>query len=242
MGTLVFSIFGSILLFLVLGAPIGFAILIGTFVSMLLLHLPGSMMMLRMASGTQSFVLTAIPFFTLAGVLMREGGITRRITDCCLLLVGHLKGSLGHVNVVASMIFGGISGSSVADTASIGNVLIPEMVDKKYPANFSTAITAVSSTIGVIIPPSIPMILYSIAGEVSIGRLFLAGAIPGLMVGILQMCINSFMSNKHDFPKAREKMPRFGEIIKGFRHGIFAIGMPVLIVGGIVAGIVTATE
>jgi TRAP-type mannitol/chloroaromatic compound transport system permease large subunit len=121
--TLIVILFGSIAFFLFIGLPIGFSLLTGTMVSLFFSDLPLQLALMRAASSAQSFVLTAIPFFTLAGILMREGGITRRIIDFCLLLVGHKKGSLGHVNIVSSMIFGGISGSAVADTASIGNVL-----------------------------------------------------------------------------------------------------------------------
>jgi len=153
-----------------------------------------------------------------------------------------MKGSMGHVNIIASMIFGGISGSSVADTASIGNVLIPEMISKKYPKNFSAAITAVSSTIGIIIPPSIPMILYSIASETSIAKLFLAGAIPGVLVGLLQMVINAYISDKKGFPQERKTRVKTIVLAKELKHTFLAVGMPVVIVGGITLGIVTATE
>jgi len=233
---------GSTLGFLVLSVPIGFAILNGSLISMKVAGLPLSMALTRMVSGTQSFLLTAIPFFTLAGILMREGGLTKRIVNFCLIIVGHLRGSLGHVNIVASMIFGGISGSSVADTASIGCVMIPEMKRNGYPSDISAAITAVSSTIGIIIPPSIPIILYAMVGSVSIGRLFLAGAIPGLLVGFGQMIVNVVVSRKHGFKVHRQDRAGFLEVVKGIKDGVFALGMPLVIIGGIVLGIVTATE
>jgi TRAP-type transport system large permease protein len=242
LGLLVLTLFGSIFLLLLLGLPIGFAIFSGTLLSMIQNELPLRLALMSAVAGSQSFILTAIPFFTLAGILMREGGITRRIIDSCLLMVGHYKGSLGHVNIASSMIFGGISGSSVADTASIGNVLIPEMVRNKYPADFSAAITAVSSTIGIVIPPSIPMILYAMASEVSVGKLFLAGATPGILIGLLQMVINSIVAHRRGFERHRDKRARLPEILHGLKAGIFAIGMPMIIIGGIVLGIVTATE
>ncbi len=142
--------------FLVLGIPIGFAILISSSLAVFIQDLPSSMATLRMIAGADSFLLTAIPFFVFAGILMREGGITKRILDFCLILLGSFQGALGHVNILASMIFGGISGSSVADTASIGSILIPEMIKKKYPKGVSAAITAASSTIGIVIPPQYP--------------------------------------------------------------------------------------
>jgi len=197
---------------------------------------------LRMIAGADSFLLTAIPFFIFAGVLMREGGITKRILNFSAVLLGHLPGALGHVNIFASMVFGGISGSSVADTASIGSILIPEMIEKRYPRSVSAAITATSSTIGIIIPPSIPMILYAMASETSIGRLFLGGAIPGILVGLIMMVIIAYMSAKEGYGKERDNPPTFKEVIVGFKDGIFTLTMPLIIIGGIVGGIVTATE
>jgi len=229
-------------LFLILGFPIGFAILLSSCVALLLQGLPFSMATLKMVAGADSFLLTAIPFFILAGVLMRIGGVTQRIIDFCLIFFGHVRGALGHVNILASMIFGGISGSSVADTASIGSILIPEMIRKKYPRDVSAAITAASSTIGIIIPPSIPMILYSMATEVSIGRLFLAGAIPGILVGLFMMAITAITSARAGYGKERERRPPLRELIVGVRDGFLAITMPVVIIGGIVLGVVTATE
>jgi tripartite ATP-independent transporter DctM subunit len=222
--------------------PIGFVLIAATIISMFIINQPVSMAVLRVLSGPQSIVLTAIPFFTLAGILMREGGITKRILDFCLLFVGHFKGSLGHVNIVSSMIFGGISGSSVADTASIGTILIPEMIRNKYSPALSAAITAVSSTIGIIIPPSIPMILYAVAASESIGKLFLAGAIPGIMVGLLQMIVNFFVSKKLNMKAENEKRASFKKIIIGAKDGILAIIMPIIIIFGVSFGVVTATE
>ena len=229
-------------LLLVIGCPIGFSILISTTFGVFIQDLPSSMATLRMISGADSFLLTAIPFFVFAGVLMREGGITKRILDFATILLGNLPGALGHVNIFASMVFGGISGSSVADTASIGSILIPEMIRKKYPRSVSAAITAASSTIGIIIPPSIPMILYAMASETSIGRLFLAGAIPGVLVGLLMMLVTAYMSAKYGYGKERETLPTIRDLIVGFKDGILALTMPLIIIGGIVGGIVTATE
>jgi tripartite ATP-independent transporter DctM subunit len=227
---------------LVIGCPIGFSILISTSFGVFIQDLPSSMATLRMISGADSFLLTAIPFFVFAGVLMREGGITKRILDFATILLGNFQGALGHVNIFASMVFGGISGSAVADTASIGSILIPEMIRKKYPRSVSAAVTAASSTIGIIIPPSIPMILYAMASETSIGRLFLAGAIPGVLVGLLMMLVTAYMSARYGYGKERDRLPSFKEFIIGLKDGILALTMPLIIIGGIVGGIVTATE
>lgn len=228
--------------FLVLGIPIGFAILISSTFAVFIQDLPSSMATLRMIAGADSFLLTAIPFFIFAGILMREGGITKRILDFCLILLGSFQGALGHVNIMASMIFGGISGSSVADTASIGTILIPEMIKKKYPRDVSAAITAASSTIGIVIPPSIPMILYALASETSIGKLFLAGAIPGILIGLIMMMITAFISARQGYGRERDNLPSFKEVIIGLKDGLLALTMPLIIIGGIVGGVVTATE
>jgi len=241
-GLILTIVLGLMALLLIIGCPIGFSILISTTFGVFIQDLPSSMATLRMISGADSFLLTAIPFFVFAGVLMREGGITKRILDFATILLGNFHGALGHVNIFASMVFGGISGSSVADTASIGSILIPEMIRKKYPRNVSAAVTAASSTIGIIIPPSIPMILYAMASETSIGRLFLAGAIPGVLVGLLMMLVTAYMSAKYGYGREREKMPSFKELLVGFKDGILALTMPLIIIGGIVGGVVTATE
>jgi tripartite ATP-independent transporter DctM subunit len=140
------------------------------------------------------------------------------------------------------MIFGGISGSSVADTASIGCILIPEMERNGYKSDYSAAITAVSSTIGIIIPPSIPMILYASVGKVSIGKMFLAGAIPGLLIGFCQMLVNGVIAKRRNFPVQRTNRVSVRELAVGFKDGFFAVGMPVVIVLSITFGVVTATE
>jgi C4-dicarboxylate transporter DctM subunit len=213
-------------LLLIIGCPIGFSILISTTLGVFIQDLPSSMATLRMIARADSFLLTAIPFFIFAGVLMREGGITKRILNFSVVLLGHLPGALGHVNIFASMV----------------SILIPEMIEKKYPRSVSAAITATSSTIGIIIPPSIPMILYAMASETSIGRLFLGGAIPGILVGLIMMVITAYMSVKEGYGKERDNPPTFKEVVVGFKDGIFALTMPLIIIGSIVGGIVTATE
>ena len=240
--TLGFLVFGMLGLFLVLGIPIGFAILLATCISLAVQGLPISMAVMKSLAGADSFLLTAIPFFILAGVLMNLGGVTQRILNFCLLLLGTVRGSLGHVTIVASMIFAGISGSSVAETASIGSIVIPAMVKKKYPAEVAGAIACVAGTIGIIIPPSIPMVLYSMVSEASIGKLFLGGAIPGILIGLLMMAITAYQAKKHGYGKEREQHASVREIVTGVKDGILAIIMPIIIIGGIVLGVVTATE
>jgi len=233
---------GILAILLMLGCPIGWAILVSSTFSLFIQHLDPSIATLRLVAAADSFVLTAVPLFIFAGILMREGGITKRILDFSMILLGHYRGALGHINIFASMVFGGISGSAVADTASIGTILIPEMIRKKYPPAVSAAITAVSSTIGIVIPPSIPMILYAMVSQTSIGRLFLAGIIPGILVGVFMMIITAFISAREGYGKERDTLPTFKEIAIGFKDCIFALTMPLIIIGGIMFGFVTATE
>ena len=229
-------------LFLLLGFPIAVSILLSSCGTLFIQGISLSQVIMKMLAGTDNFLLTAIPMFILAGALMNMGGITHRILKVATLLFGSVRGSLGHVTVISSMIFGGISGSSVAETASIGSIVIPEMVRKKYPAEVAGAITCVAGTIGIIIPPSIPMVLYSMVADVSIGKLFLAGAIPGILVGMIMMGITGLMAKARGYGKERERMAGLREILVGLKDGILALIMPLIIVGGIVGGIVTATE
>jgi tripartite ATP-independent transporter DctM subunit len=239
LGILIFTVLGA---FLLLGFPIGFAILISTCTALAVQGLPMSMAAMKALAGADTFLLTAIPFFILAGALMNLGGVTQRILNFCMLFLGSVRGSLGHVTIVSSMIFAGISGSSVAETASIGSIVIPAMKKKGYPAETAGAITCVAGTIGIIIPPSIPMVLYAMVSEASIGKLFLGGAVPGIMIGLIMMAITAYQAKKHGYGKERETRAGAAEIAKGVKDGILAIIMPFIIIGGIILGVVTATE
>jgi len=236
------GVFGLMGLFLVFGFPIAISILLSTCLVFLMKGIPLSMVMMKMVAGADNFLLTAIPLFILAGALMNMGGVTQRIIHFAMLFFGTLRGSLGHVTIAASMVFAGISGSSVAETASIGSVVIPEMVKKKYPPPVAAAIACVAGTIGIIIPPSIPMVLYAMVADVSIGKLFLGGAIPGIMIGLIMMVITAFFAKRHGYGKEREKMPSASELLVGVKDGVLAMITPLVIVGGIVGGVVTATE
>jgi len=194
----------------------------------------------RMYSATTGFTLLAIPFFILAGNLMNRGGITHRVFRFAQALVGHLQGGLGHVNVVSSMIFSGMSGAAVADAAGLGLVELEAMQKAGYGRRFSAAITAASSTIGPVVPPSIPFVIYgSITGE-SVGRLFLAGCLPGVMMGLAMMIAVYFVSQRRRYPKGPKASLR--ELLMSGRDSFFALCMPVLIIGGILGGIFTPTE
>jgi len=235
-------IFGALLGMVMLGVPIFAAMGLtaaGTFI------LAGDgfvlpMMAQRMYVATTGFTLLAIPFFILAGNLMNHGGITERVFAFARALVGHIRGGLGHVNVVASMIFSGMSGAAVADAAGLGVVEMKAMTDNGYDKEFSAAITAASSTIGPVIPPSIGFVIYGSITGVSIVKLFMAGVIPGLLMGLALMVAVFFVAKKRGYPK--DPAPNFGHIYNTFVKSFLALLMPVIIIGGILGGIFTPTE
>lgn len=194
----------------------------------------------KMFEGLDSFPLLAIPFFMLAGALMNEGGITQRLIRFAQMIVGPVRGGLGLVNVVASMFFAGISGSAAAEASAIGSVLIPAMKAEGYDEDYAAALTASASTMGPIIPPSIPMILYGIIANVSIGALFLAGAIPGLLLGAGFMLLAWWMARVRDYPRGPRHSWR--ELAVGLKDALLALSMPGIILGGILGGVFTPTE
>lgn len=231
------------LFFLLIGLPVFFGLLAAPG---LLLYLNGqerdiTLLYRNVYNGIDSFPLMAIPFFMLAGELMNRGGITMRLVEFSQAFMGHLRGGLAHVNVLSSMLFAGLSGSAVADTSALGSMLIPAMEKQGYSRKFAAAITAASSVIGPIIPPSGIMIIYAYVMGESVAALFLAGIIPGAMVGIGLMLMVKFMANKYDFPIATNKYtwPERGRAsLKAF----FPLLTPVIILGGILGGIFTPTE
>jgi C4-dicarboxylate transporter DctM subunit len=191
-------------------------------------------------TGVDSFPLLAVPFFILAGALMNTGGVTERLVRLANAMVGRLTGGLGHVAVVTNMIMAGMSGSAVADAAGTGAVLIPSMVRAGYGAAFSAAVTASASTIGPIIPPSIPFVVFGILASVSIGRLFLGGAIPGILMGLYLMVVVYLVSRKRGYARG-EKTSATGLWV-AFKGALPALMLPVIILWGIVGGAVTPTE
>ncbi len=232
----------SLLIFLVLGIPVAYSLGLSAF-SYLVIYQPELLIILpqRFFSGLNMYALIALPLFILMGLLMNKTKITSRLIDFSLLFVGRFRGGLGLVNVIASMIFGGISGSSASDVASIGAVLIPEMEKRGYPKRFATGITVASSTMGMIIPPSIPMVLYAIIAQESVGKLFLGGLIPGVMIGIFQLAITMLISIKNNYPKEEVSLtPK--SIVYQVKRSSLALIMPIFVVGSVVFGIATATE
>jgi tripartite ATP-independent transporter DctM subunit len=232
----------SLLIFVVLGTPIAYALGLSA-VLYFVLYRPELMLVIpqRVFSGMDSELMIALPLFMLMGSMMNQGGLTGRLIDFSLLFVGRLRGGLGMVSVLASMIFGGISGSSVADAASIGAVLIPEMERRGYSREFAAGITVAASTMGMIIPPSIPMVIYAFVASESVGRLFLAGAIPGILIGLVQMSINGVISVRRRLPVEEVSLgPR--EVLGRLQKGVLPLLMPGFVVGAVVIGLTTATE
>jgi len=234
-------VFGALLL---LGVPVAFAIGIGTLVTMLLGMAANPALITvaqRMATGLDSFALLAIPFFILAGQLMNRGGIARRLIDFAKAVIAMLPGGLAYVHILASMLFGAISGSAVAAASAIGGVVGPRMVEEGYDRDFSAAVNISSATTGLVIPPSNILIVYSLAsGGVSIGALFLAGYLPGILVGLSLMVVAGFFAVRMNYPVAGAF--RFGEVIRKFFSALPSLLLLVVVIGGIVAGIFTATE
>jgi tripartite ATP-independent transporter DctM subunit len=232
---------GSFALMLVLGVPIAIALGVASLLTVLTIGLPPLIVAQRMANGINSTPLLAIPFFILAGMIMAEGGIAQRLVDFARVLVGPIRGGLAMVNVVASMLFGGASGSSVADVSANGSILIPMMKRKGYDTDFSVGITVASSTQGLIIPPSHNAVIYSLAaGGVSIGALFLGGYIPGLMIGVGLMIASYILALRRGYPS--DSRPPLGESARISLVAIPALAVGLVIVGGIAFGWFTATE
>ncbi|MGI9232649.1 MAG: TRAP transporter large permease [Woeseiaceae bacterium] len=235
-------LFASLLIFLAIGVPIAYALGLSSLVYFfftspeLLVVMPQ-----RVFSGMNNYALISLPLFILMGQVMNSSGITARMIDMSMLLLGRLRGGLGLVNISASMIFGGISGSSTSDTASIGAVMIPEMKKRGYSAKFAAGITVASSTMGMIIPPSVPIVLYAIVAQESVGRLFLGGLLPGLLIGLLQLGIMFSIASRRKYPRA-ERTVHEGPRLVRIAGSLIILAMPVVVVGSVVLGIATATE
>jgi tripartite ATP-independent transporter DctM subunit len=240
MDTLV--LLGSFMLLMLVGMPVAYALGLASLVGALWIDLPLDAVMIQVASGVNKFSLLAIPFFVLAGALMAEGGMSRRLVAFAGVLVGFVRGGLSLVNILASTFFGGISGSAVADTASIGSVLIPEMERKGYPRDFSAALTVSGSIQAILIPPSHNMVIYSMAagGSVSIAALFLAGLLPGLLLGAMLAVYCLYVARKKNFPKG-DVIP-LKQALKICTEAMWGLMTMVIILGGIMSGVFTANE
>ncbi|GLB60242.1 TRAP transporter large permease [Cytobacillus sp. NCCP-133] len=234
-------LFGLLLMLFLINVPVAVALgLASMIVLMVQDNVPLMVIVQKMFTSTDSFTLMAVPFFILAGKLMESGGISRRLINFSSTLVGSLHGGLAMVSIVTCMFFAAISGSAAATTAAVGSILIPAMVKRGYDKSFSTAIQAAGGTIGVMIPPSVPLILFGVIAGASIGDLFIAGIIPGVFVGMSLILVAYFISRKRGYGK--EEKSSIKEVALAFRSAILAILMPVIILGGIYGGIFTPTE
>ena len=223
-----------------LGVPISFGLGLAALVLLVVMDANLAVLVEQAVRGVNSFPLLAIPFFILVGELMSTGGLARRLVAFAQALVGFISGGLGQVNVAASMFFGGISGSAVADASAIGGMMIPGMKKEGYTAGHATAITVSSAVIGIIIPPSIPLILYGIVTETSISDLFIAGLIPGVLIGLALM-VTTYLTARR-YPGASRRPFLLREVAVTFRGAFLGLALPVIIVGGILGGVFTATE
>lgn len=234
-------LFGIMFFLMLIGAPIAVSLGVATITTMVCTTNIGlTTMATACFSGLDSFPLMAIPFFILAGNLMKSGGISRRILDFADALVGFITGATGMVTVVASMFFAALSGSSPATVTSIGSITIPEMKQEGYDPAYATALTAAAGTIGVIIPPSIPFVIYGVAAQCSISDLFLAGIIPGVLIGVVLMVVNYVTTKTKRY--GTKKRFDIRRLWRSFRSSIWALLVPVIILGGIYGGIFTPTE
>ena len=214
------------------GVAVGYLLLTGS--------APIELVVQRMINGADSFVLLAIPFFLLAGSLMNAGGVTHRLMGFARTLVGHIAGGLSHVTVVTNMIMAGMSGSAVADCTGTGSILIPAMIRERYSPAFAAAITATASTIGPIIPPSIPMVIYAAIVNTSVARMFLGGFVPGVLMGLFLIGIGYGISRRRGYP--REPRASLRHLLGSAKESILALMMPVIVLGGILGGAFTPTE
>ena len=233
---------GSFILLMLVGMPVAYALGLAALVGAMWIDLPLDAVMIQMASGVNKFSLLAIPCFVLAGAIMAEGGMSRRLVAFAGVLIGFVRGGLSLVNILASTFFGAISGSSVADTASIGSVLIPEMEKNGYPRPFATAVTVSGSVQAILIPPSHNAVIYSMAagGTVSVAALFMAGVFPGLLLGLCLAIYCLYVARKENYPKGRViPMKEALKICVDAMWGLMTMG---IILGGILSGVFTATE
>ena len=241
MFTALILFFVSLALFLAIRVPLAFSMGLSSLIFLLTVgDIPLLIIVQKAYAGTDSFPMLALPLFIFAGQIMNVGGIAKRIIDCSSALVGHIRGGLAMVNIVASMFFAGVTGSAVADTSALGSVLIPAMVKKGYRPDFSAAVTASSATIGIIIPPSIPMILYGVVAEASVGELFIAGVVPGILIGLGLMIPAYISSVKNNYPIEGEF--KLKNALISIKEGFWALLMPVVILGSIIGGVCTPTE
>ncbi len=232
----------SLTLALLAGVPIGFALLLSSLLVVWVEGLPTAVVVQQMFNGINAFTLLALPFFFLAGNVMTQGGISERLVTLAMALVGHLRGGLAHVNVVVGMFLSGVSGSSTADAAALSTVFTPAMKRRGYDERFAVCLSACSSTMGAVIPPSILMVIYGATAGVSIGALLVGGIIPGLLIGAALMVQSHIFAVRYDFPREHPRFLGFRAVWNGLLGSAWPIGVPVIIIVGMVGGVFTPTE
>jgi tripartite ATP-independent transporter DctM subunit len=237
-----FVLLGSFFALMIIGVPVAYALGLAALIGAWWIDLPLDAVMIQLAAGVNKFSLLAIPFFVLAGAIMAEGGMARRLVAFAAVLVGFVRGGLSLVNILASTFFGAISGSSVADTASVGTVLIPEMEKKGYPRPFAAAVTVAGSVQAILIPPSHNAVIFSLAagGSVSIAALFMAGVLPGLLMGLTLAILCLITAHRRGYPKG-EAVP-LKQALKTAGEALWGLMTMVIILGGILSGVFTANE
>lgn len=230
-----------LLLLILLSIPIFLSIGLSTVIAFITSNLPLFMIPQKMFDGINSYVLLAVPLFMLAGSIMDQGGISKRLVNLSESLVGHFRGGLAMTSILSSMLFAGVSGSAAADTAAVGSVLIPSMKKKGYNKNFAASIIATGGSIGVIIPPSIPMIIFAFIANISVGKLFLAGVIPGIIIGLSLILLVMYKTRDFEIDE-KSRVFDFVKFKTALKDAFLALGIPFIVVGGILGGLFTATE
>jgi tripartite ATP-independent transporter DctM subunit len=227
--------------FILIGVPVAFSLGAAAVVYLVIEGVSLGLIATRLFTGLDSFTFMAIPFFILAGELMNSSGITKRLVNFTSVFVGRLRGGLGHVSVVTSMFFGGVTGSAIADCSAVGTMMIPAMKEKGYDEEFAAGLIASAAIMGPIIPPSIPFVVYALLSSTSVAALFLGGIVPGVMIAIGCMIVTYVIATKRDFPRG-ERIKSVRQLLKAIADGFIPLLMPFIILGGIIGGIFTATE
>lgn len=236
-------LFTSFIILVVLGIPLAYSLFFSSALAMgLASDLPSVLLMQQLQKGIDSFPILAIPIFFIAGDLMNKGKVSDYLIQLCMVFVGWVRGALAYFAVIVSMIFAGTTGSSASESAAMGSIFIPNMTKRGYGRGFSVALVACASVIGIIIPPSTFMIIYGSFGNVSVIALFVAGILPGALIGLSLMGIAYHYSKKYNYPKEMEKIAKPKEMFNSLKKGIWPLGVPVLLIGGMVAGYFTPTE